>query len=333
LLRRNDAGEWGPGDKRAAKVPLSDNGYIAFGVVGHILVFHLRKPDDTSDQRLYSDPATLADMLATTGLFRRDVASEKIKITAFGKPGLETAYTDHWQRHWRVLTWPIPVANDRVMVFALPVPDGYDGLVCILPASGEHDFLNEMEAMTDFFYLSYNGTLAQWKDYLQNTSLLPDAFKTIHIDADYGKRFGYISQRADFAITPQVQKIQPDSELTLEFMYFPDHGKVVWDVADVRLQVDAADKDWINIARNFAPAPDLGEGFQDMWHKIVARQHPWDGVARDANDVMQITAVVDASATDPSVLYTAFYAEDGSHPQDYMKAKLDLLMKSLHVHE
>ncbi|HJP99079.1 MAG TPA: trypsin-like peptidase domain-containing protein [Rhodanobacteraceae bacterium] len=333
LLSRNSAGEWQPNEKKGPKITLSDNGFLAVGAVGHTLLFHLRKPDNVSDQQLYGDPARLMDTLAKLGLFRRDVATEHIKITGFGKPGLDTLYTDHWGRHWQVRTWPVPFANHRMMVFALPVPDGYDGFVGILPASDTHEVLANMEAMSDFFYLSYHGTLAQWKAYLTNTTLLPAAIRTIHVDADYDKRFSYASQRVEFSVTPQVQKIQPDSELTLEFMYFPDHGKVVWDVADIRLQVDAGDKDWINIQRNFAPAPDLDQGFQDMWHKVVARQHPWDGVARNENDLMEINGVVSAAGKDRSVLYSAFYATEGDHPQDYMKAKLGLLMKNLHVRE
>jgi hypothetical protein len=333
LLRRNSAGEWQPGGKRAAKVPLSDNGYVAIGLVGHNLLFHLRKPDDVSDRQLYGDTTRLMDALTKTGLFRRDIASERIKITGFGKPGLDTAYTDHWQRHWRVLTWPMSFANRRVMVFALPVPDGYDGFVRELPASEDHDYLINMEAMTDFFYLSYHGTLAQWKDYLQNTTLLPMAFKTIHIDADYGRGFSYASQRVDFVITPQVQKIQADSELTLEFMYFPDHDKVAWGVAGIQLKVDANDKDWVNVQRHFAPAPDLDEAYQSPWHKVESRQHPWDGTAFTNNDVTRIVKVVTSPDKDPSVLYSVFYAIDGSRSQDFMQGKLDMLMKDLHVHE
>lgn len=333
LLRRNNAGEWGPGGKRAAKVPLSDNGYLAVGLVGHNLLFHLRRPDDVSARQLYGDPTRLMDALAKPGVFRRDIASERIKITGFGKPGLDTTYTDHWQRHWRVLTWPLPFENRRVMVFALPVPDGYDGFVRELPASERHEYLINMQAMTDFFYLSYHGTLAQWKDYLENSTLLPAAFKTIHIEADYGKDFSYASQRVDFAITPQVQKIQPDSVLTLEFMYFPDHGKVTWGVADVQLRMDATDNDWINIQRHFAPTPDLDQNYQAPWHKVASRQHPWDGIAFTDNDITRIMKVAGSPNEDPSVLYSAFYAIDGSRSQDFVQGKLDLLMKELHIHE
>jgi hypothetical protein len=137
----------------------------------------------------------------------------------------------------------------------------------------------------------------------------------------------------DFAITPQVQKIQPDSELTLEFMYFPDHDKVAWSVADVQLKVDANDKDWINVQRHFAPAPDLEEGYQAPWHKVVSRQHPWDGIVFTNNDVTRIMRVVDSPGNDPAVLYSAFYAADGSRSQDFMQGKLDLLMKNLRVRE
>jgi hypothetical protein len=34
-----------------------------------------------------------------------------------------------------------------------------------------------------------------------------------------------------------------------------------------------------------------------------------------------------------TVLYSAMYQTEGTHPQDAMKAKLDLLTKNLHVDE
>lgn len=334
LIVRNAAGEWKPVvQKGPKKTPVSDNGYVSIGLDGQNLLFHLRKPDSVTDQKLYRDPVQMMDLLLKPGFFQRRVGSNRIKVTSMGKPVLDTSYTDRWQRHWQVREWPTPYANRRVIVLSLPVPDGYVGIMRNLPASQEHDYLINMEAMTNFFYTAYNGTLAQWKEFLKNKPLLPDAFKTIQIKTDYGKRFSYASPRVKFSFTPQLQKIQPGSELTLGFSYFSDHGKVVWNVADVHVKMDAHDNDWINIQRHAKPPVDLDQAFKARWHKVSHQLHPFDAVARNDNDVMKISAVVDPSDKNSSVRYTALYAREGTHPQDDMKAKLDLLMKDLQVHQ
>ncbi len=334
LITRASNGTWSLSKKAGGNTQLSANGYITpGGTAGQNFLFHLRKPDDVSAGQLYGDPARMMDMLAKIGFLTRSVGSERIKITSMGKPTLDTVYTDTWQRRWQVRVWPMPHENIEVLTFALPVPDGYMILMRIDPAAMQHDCLINMQALTDFFFATYDGTLAQWKDYLKNTALLPAAFRDIHIDADYGHRFSYASKRMHFEFTPDLQAIGADSVLTLGFSYFTDHGKVVWDVADVWMAVNAHDQDWINIARSVAPSDDLDDSYKSEWNKIAHRQHPYDGVSRSDNDVTKITAVVDGADAKSGVLYSAMYQNEGTHPQNAMKARLGLLMKNLHVDE
>ena len=65
LIVRNSSGEWGLAAKRGPKTALSDNGYVAVGLAGHTVLFHLRKPDSVSAAQLYNDPAQLMDQLAS----------------------------------------------------------------------------------------------------------------------------------------------------------------------------------------------------------------------------------------------------------------------------
>jgi hypothetical protein len=192
----------------------------------------------------------------------------------------------------------------------------------------------DLNAITDFVSVAYNGTLAQWKDYLKNTALLPAAIKDLKIDFDYGHRFGYSSKRLAFSFTPELQKIEQNSELTLGFGYFGDHGKVVWDVGDVRVAANATDPDRLSILRHVAPSADLDDEYKSEWNKLLHQLHPYDGIAQSDNDEMSISSVVAASAgAAPAVLYSAAYVVEGTQPQAAMKTKLDLLMKNLHVDE
>jgi hypothetical protein len=334
LLVRDNTGVWGRAVKQGRTIQLGKNGYLASGAVGRDMLFHLRKPDGLPAAKLYGSPKTLAHLLLKSGFAYRNFGSDHIKVTSLGKPMLVKTHTDRWQRHWQVMIWAIPFANSELMVLALPVPDGYVGIVRMpVPAARQHDYLINLEAMTDFFNVAYDGTLAQWKDYLEQEKLLPAALKHIRIDADYNRNFHYASPRVHFSFTTAVQKIAPDSDLTLGFSFFRSHGKVVWGVSDIYVSTSFYDNDWINVERHVKPSPDLGGSFKSNWNDIAHHRHPFDGVARNDDDVMKITGVVASPDKDPSVLYTAFYARSGEHPQKMMKSRLDLLMKHLKVTE
>jgi hypothetical protein len=211
-------------------------------------------------------------------------------------------------------------------------------VVRLVPATHAHDSNLDLDELSNFIYVSYGGTLAQWKDYLKQPSLLPAAFKNIKIGFDYGRSFSYASKRVDFSYTPDLQAITPDNLLWLGFRFFKDAGQPAWDVADVDIWKTAAsdDHDNVNVQRFAVPPPTLDNDISSHWQKLSGRQYPYNAVGRYENDLMKIDAVV--TATEPgskpvSVLYTAFYGVAGTQPQAEMKRKLDLLLKNLQVRE
>lgn len=332
LIVRGSTGDWAATGKTGAKIPLANNGYIIPGAAKTNFLFHLRKPDNLTDSQLFGDPALLICQLAKSGIFRRQVGSESIKITALGKPASDTVHVDAWQRRWQVRVWNMPYMNVRIVGFSLPVPDGYVSMMRFAAPGQEYDSIADMNVLTDFIDVSYKGTLAQWKEYLKNTALLPAAFKAIALDFDYGKRFSYRDKRLNFSFTPALQKIEQDSTLVLGFSFFKDHGKVVWDVADVQLTANATDPDQLNVQRHMAPPAALDENFKAEWNKVVHLRHPYDSVAQGDNGQIEIATTVTAPGNDtPGVLYSAGVAVDGTQPQPAMKAKLDLLMHNMHV--
>ena len=334
LLYRGSAGIWGLSvGRRSTKFALPDNGHVRFGRVGQNWLFLLRKPDDLAAAQLYGDPRKLMDMLLKTGFLHRDVGTEPVNVTSLGEPVLTAAHADRWQRRWQVFEWPLPFANLKLIAVALPVPEGYVGILRMVAAGGQHDTRIQLEAMTDFFDVAYQGSLAQWQDYLRNPSLLPASFSHLKLDIDMGHRFGFSSPRLSFSFTPQLQPITPDSWLTLGFGFMPDHGAVTWDVGDVRVADRADDHATINLKREVAPSSDLDDSFKTFWNKIVQRRHPFDGVAYVDNDVTRITAVAGSPAANATVIWTAYCGLEGSQPQAMMKARLDLLMKNLQVLE
>ncbi len=334
VIARQDNGKWTLSGKSNGNIKLSDNGYLTVGAFNSSMLLHLRKPDNVPSAKLYADPVVPMDLLLKTGFLKRSVGSEEVVVTSLGKPTLDTTHQDKWGRRWQVWEWPMPHLNASLLMLALPVPDGYVGVVRYSQAMNQHDQLINAKALTDFVYVNYDGTLAQWKDYLGHGELLPDAFKDIDIAFDYGKDFRYASNRLHFDFTPELQAIQPDSMLTLGFSFYTDNSKVVWDVAEIWMSAKATDNNYISLVRNQAPSPDLDDDHKNTWEKILNRKHPYDAVASSKDDTTKIIGVVGPPANaDPVTLYNAYYNAEGARPQAVMTDKLDLLLERLKVQE
>lgn len=201
-----------------------------------------------------------------------------------------------------------------------------------------HDTILDFNQLSGFVLIGYGGTLAQWKQYLAIPRLLPDVLKNVHIAFDYGHNFAYASPRVAFSFAQELQPISPNSLFDLSFNYFADDGHVVWDINDVHVWKNNVDGDGARISIQRYHEPPVGlddDDLTSLWQKVLRREHPYDGAAHSQDDETDIDAVVTPAdnIAKPAVLYTAFYAENGNHPQDFMKAKLDLLMKNTQVFE
>ena len=278
-------------------------------VGGNLLLMHLRKPDDLSASELYGHATTFMDLTLKSWSFFRDIGSAKVRVMSLREPTRQTIYSDTYQRHWQVRVWPIAYGDVVAIAFSLPVPDGYVSMIRLVPAIQQHPTLIDMQAACDFVNMSYGGTLAQWRDYLTNTALRPAAFSGIDLHIDYGHQFTFQSKRFSLTYTPDLQKIDPDSYLDLDFGYIAngasqDHRTVSWEVADV----EAHESTRINVNRHIAPTDDLDDSFRNPWDKFRHRQPPDDSVRTTKDGITRIATVVGEPSDSSTVLYTAFVA-------------------------
>ena len=332
LVVRDDSGKWGLADEQSENYKLTGNGYVTVGTYGKNMLFHLRRPDEVSADALYADPKRMMDLLLRTGFAKRSVGGQNVQITSFGEPTSRDAHTDAWGRRWSVWEWPLPYANAILIVAALPVPDGYVGFTRYAAALQEHDQRINLLALTDFAYANYDGTFAEWRDFMRHGELLPKAMADTRLQIEDGKRFRYASPRLGLDYGPALQAIAPDSMLTLGFAFFPDGGKVVWDVAELWASAKGVEDNYVAVVRSQAPPAELDDETRNDWERLRQRRHPYDGIARLEDDTSKITGVVGpGAAADPRVLYVGTVVTEGAKAQDEMDQRLDLLLKGLQV--
>ena len=197
-------------------------------------------------------------------------------------------------------------------------------------ASQEHDLRINLLALTDFVYANFDGTLAQWKDFLADPRLHPEALKAVDVSFEYDRRFSYASDRVRLEYGPELQAIRADSVLTLGMAFFEDAGKPVWDVAQLWLSADSTDSSYLAVVRKDTPPPALGDDFGTEWKEVLERRHPFDASMRIADEVTKVSSVVGPPADQsPGVLYTVHYVAQGEPKAETMRTKLELLSRGV----
>lgn len=196
LIAQKSDGTWDvfyPNDVAEAELP--KNGYVSYGAQASSTWARVRRPDDVSAEALYADSKLYMDWLLKAITVQRRVGPENVRVLSFGKAREESTHTDAYGRKWQVREWPIEYNDTTAVSFALPTPEGYAAMVRTVSTQSVNGTKSEMRTLADFVYVSYAGSLAQWREFLGVKSVQPAAFANIKIDFDYDKHFRYESKR------------------------------------------------------------------------------------------------------------------------------------------
>ena len=261
------------------------------------------------------------------------MANKSLRALRVGKPREDTTFIDAWQRPWQLRIWNVPYLNFLLVTMSLPTPDGAVTFLRFSPPFQEHDHVIDLKAMADFVSVSYHGTLPQWKAFLGESKKLPPAVAGVKLDWDAGKQLHVDTKSIDLVVPNTLQAVDDGNLIALGLNQFDQGGKVVWDITDVQVRRNNADRDRINIQRHVAPSDNLEDSYKSQWSKLQKREHPFDTVQYMANDDSEINAVAATTSHSPTVLYTAFVALPGTKDAETMKAKVSQLMSGLTIKE
>lgn len=323
---------------------LPRNGSVNIGHMAYSMFVRIRRPDDVEAKAFYGDSQLFMDYVLKALPIHRAVGPEQVRITSLGKALTESMHTDGYGRRWQVRTWKIAVLDTTIVSYALAVPGGYVAIMRGTPSVLEHDSNIDLKAMTDFTTVSMAGSLKRWREYLTMKALLPRNFEDIDIDFEYGRHFHYRSPRLDVSHDASLQQIADDSELTLDFAFFDDGGKVVWDVTGVSLDEGEAGEQSFAITRRIQPDPSLPDDVQAEWRKRLAGSHPYNGSVITDDGAVSVTSLYplarvvprtsSAATTPPRVLYELTYgnSEAAGDPAT-VKALVERWMDGLRVQE
>lgn len=339
MLAKQRDGTWDavvPSERREAEV--GKNGQLIYGKMGNFFYLRLKAPEDVSVARMQADSKLFMDLMLRGLYFSREFGPETVRVTSLGPAKEAAVHVDAYQRSWQVWRWNIEHSDEKIVVYALPQPDGYAIMLNAADESASFSYEVDMKTLTDFAFVTYYGTLGQWKDFLARKDMLPAAFKAITVEADYGKEFRYRSPRLSFSYSNELMKVTKDSDLQLKFSYFKEADRVVWDVSALVAGEDKQTSTVVLLSSHRRPPASLPDSERRTWESLTHGRMPFTGAAFfDKSQTVIATAHRPAAGggdlSEQSLLYSVAYSADGSRDAAAMAQKLGSFRAGLQVNE
>lgn len=339
MLAKQRDGTWDavmPGTRREAEV--GKNGKLIYGKMGNFFYLRLKAPEDVPVARMQADSKLFMDLILRGLYFSREFGPETVRITSLGPAKQAAVHVDAYQRNWQVWRWNIEHSDEKIVVYALPQPDGYAIMLNAADESASFSYEVDMKTLCDFAFVTYYGTLRQWKDFLSHKDMLPAAFKSITVEADYGKEFRYRSARLSFSYPNELMKVSQDSDLQLKFSFFKEKDRVVWDVSSLVAGEDKNTSTVVQLSSHRRPPASLPDSDRQTWESLTHARMPYTGAAFfDKSHTFIATAQRPAAArgelSEQSLLYSVAYSAEGSQDLTAMEKKLGSFRAGLQVNE
>ncbi|MGO8990087.1 MAG: serine protease [bacterium] len=342
LIMKGKDGNWDAFyPNRTREADLGNNGRLTYGTLGSTTFLYIHKPEGIPLETFYGDSKLFMDMILRGGDRYREVGPENIKITSMGRAFEDDRFTDSYGRIWMVRTWLIEYDDRKVVTFSLPVPGG-----CIVmmrtgrTGDVDREDIPELKVLSDFIYVSYYGAFKEWQEFLSMKNLLPSLFSTLDIHIEKEKIFRYKSARLCLSYGPEIMKISDKSSFELDFGYFKEKGKAVWDINGIITIEEKYNQVGYAVSRMMKPPKELGDQYQSNWENMVKRKFPYDRCAYYKDKVTMISTTNDGGGQgvkkegpSGSVLYTVGFIKEGNISQKEMEAKLEMFMRHLTVDE
>jgi hypothetical protein len=266
LIQQSKEREWEPAGGSRDTTEISGGGEVCTRTASTVGMLSLDRGKAT-DAAFYTGRRRAMDMLLEGFKLTREFGSESIAITSLGAPVREAEHRDRYGRRWNVAVFAVPHLDAQVVLFLLPSPNGYTGLFS-LATRGTLDFMtDQLTFLSDYFYVSYHGTLPQWQTFLARPDL-PAVFDSVKLTRD-AQGLHYRSRRVEFDVPPAMLKLDDTGTLQLRMSYALAGTEMVWNVGAIYVSDAAKDERFFSLTRQPKPAAEANKELADRWAEML----------------------------------------------------------------
>jgi serine protease Do len=262
---------------------LADGSRLTTGSLQGAFSFRWWRPGTAADASLYSDATAFMDTLLKAIKLPRMIGPQAIRITSLGAPAGQSVHTDRFGRPWQIRSWPLGYADMQLVTLALPVPNGYMGLMQFTSAMGHSSVLAELKLMADYTHVSYEGSAAQWRTFVAAKELCPPFLRDLRFAMDAGVAVSLHGM--DVNLPPALLPLSDESLLAVYPGYRVVNKQLVVRPAGITLWATSEGTgSRIEISAQPKPGEAAGSELQKRWQTLNARDGQLDGrPQRDPN--------------------------------------------------
>lgn len=320
----------------ATDIRLDGDYFLHMGYIAGVTIMKLHHREDSAVARLFSDSRAYMDLLLQGLNFKRPVGPEQVTITSLGVAEDESEHVDSWGRKWQLRSWGLPSEDLRVHSLSLPLPDGCAIIMAVAPAGQSLANQRGLRTLSDFVYVSYFGSLAQWREFLSLEKWLPETFSNVAVDYEYAKHLRIRTRRFEFDTPIDLFPVTTDTKLLITPVFLLDGSQPRWDVAGFNLRPRTDLRMHLTAVRRAHPPESLGIAWQTEWTQMVNREAPYDGRVRAREFGSAIHGLVparDHEDSDTGLFYQLSLSVDTSRTEAEMRAQLQLAIDGFEVLE
>jgi len=246
---------------------LPDNGHVCTRMSAGVNVFNIDR-GSSADPKFYADRRVAMDLMMKGLNLTRQFGSEEVKMTSLGNPVSDVEHRDRYGRTWRLAVFALPYLDAHVVVLFLPTPDGYAGALLYAARGNLEVTIDQLRFVSDYFYVSYTGTLPQWQAFLARADLRPAALASVKFSRD-STGLHFHSRRIDFDVPPALFEVSDKSTMDVKMSYALEAGAPTWDIGAIYLNQDENEKTYVAFVRQAKPAEGAGKELNDRWAEML----------------------------------------------------------------
>lgn len=336
LVAQQDDRSWGLLDTSydlESKLP--SHGRVWNTLDPRVTLFRIQYPEGMADTRRREDSNEFMDLLLKGLRLQRGVGTQPVRITSLGPAGNSSQFKDSHRRIWQVRRWPLGFIDSYVIVYALPTPDGYVGMAMQAPPSQVGVIERHLRRLADFYFVSFTGSLPQWRAYLERRDLRAGIFDDVEVANDETLGFSFRSPRLSYQVPRGVMAFDDSSLLSVRMSYVMRGEKATWEPVGTVLEQAPGGSSTLKLSRQSKPAESVSREVQDRWEQMTTRTADFSGRGRRDEGEGQYWFRTVAAPPGPgaSVLYEVEYStREPASPRD-LEARRDLLLPLIAIKE
>lgn len=283
-LQGSNDNSWFMSNIQANSSDIGENGKVYWGEPyenSGIFFLDIEHPDSVSPAEYTDNPRILMDHIVKGIKYERKVTSSDIgvRITSMGDPLYTGSHVDRWGRRWDIHQWLMEYADQMIIIFSTPTPQGVSLLYKDISSADRTDWMWDMKHLTDFVGISYMGTLEEWKAFFARPDFLSGPLKQMSFSYEKGKTAALNAGDFSLKAFDPVVPIEDKTLMLINLNFLLKNDEPVWDVRRAILAEGSDPNNFAYIMRMTEPDPRLPKTFHDEWQNYaLERKHPYSGV-------------------------------------------------------